>query len=106
MSESFRVYVKCTGLSGSDRDSVRRLLDERGPGIDATHEFGREVIYTSEKLLDTPEHHDAIEGLEAEIRDTVDTDEIKRDKKNTSPQAPGIEGVSYVTGIIVGVADD
>lgn len=105
-NQSFRVYVNCNRLNGSDRDSVRRLLEEHGVGIDSTHQFDGEVMYTSRELSDTPEHHDLVDRLEADIRDTVDEDDIKRDKKNMSPRAPGIEGVTYVTGIIIGVADD
>jgi len=105
-NESFRVYVNCHKLNGSDEDAVRRLLQEHSLGAATDNEFDGEVIYTSDALPDTPENHDVVDRLEADIREAVDEDEIKRDNKNMSPQAPGIDGVSYVTGIIVGVGDD
>jgi len=104
--ESFRVYVNCHKLDGPDEDAVLRLLEEHGVGVATNNEFDGEVIYTSDALSDTPENRDVVDRLEADIREAVDEDEIKRDKKNMSPQAPGIDGVSYVTGIIVGVGDD
>lgn len=105
-NESFRVYANCHKLDRSDEDAVRRLFEEHSVGVAPVNEFDGEVIYTSDALSDTPENHDLVDRLEADIREAVDEDEIKRDKKNMSPQAPGIEGVSYVTGIIVGVGDD
>ena len=106
MSEPFRLYVICNRLDRTDGDAVRRLLDEHGVDIFETHEFNREITYVSEAFADTAANHELVEALEADIRETVDEDEIKRDKRNTSPGAPGAEGVSYVTGIVLGVSDD
>lgn len=106
MSESFSLYVTCNRLDRRDEDAVRRLLDEHGVDVVETHEFNREITYVSDEFADVAANHELVEALTSDIREAVDEDDIKRDKKNMSPQAPGIEGVSYVTGIIIGVSDD
>lgn len=106
MSESFRLYVTCNRLDRADQDAVRRLLDEHGVDVVETHEFNREITYVSEEFADVATNRELVEALTSEVREAVAEDDVMRDKKNTSPQAPGIEGVSYVSGIIIGVSDD
>lgn len=103
--DSFRVYVYIKKVGESKQNNVRSLLAENGIDIYYKYDFDGETTYVSERLTDSAQNRDRIDGLESGIRAQFDDRAVKRDKRNASPGAPGIEGVSYVTGIVIGFGD-
>lgn len=99
---SFRVYVYSKKVDRTKLKKVRSMLAEKGIDIYYKYDFDGEVTYVSERLDDSPRNHERIDSVESGIRAQFDDRAVKRDKRNASPGAPGIDGVSYVTGIVVG----
>lgn len=99
--ESFRVYVYTKKVDGPKLKRVRSVLAENGIDVYYKYDFDGETTYVSERLADSPQNRELIDSVESGIRAQFDDRAVKRDEKNASPGAPGIEGVSYVTGIVV-----
>lgn len=103
--DSFRAYVYIKKVSGSKRKAVRNSIAEHGIDVYYKYDFDGETTYISEPFVDSTRTRELIDDLESDIRAQFDDRAVKRDERNASPGAPGIEEVSYVTGIIVGFGD-
>jgi len=103
--DSFRVYVYTKKIGGAKLKKVRSVLAENDIDVYYKYDFDGEVTYVSERLDDSPRNRELIDSVESSVRAQFDDRAVKRDERNASPGAPGIEGVSYVTGIVVGFGD-
>lgn len=103
--DSFRAYVYIKKVNESKRDAVRNSIAEHDIDVYYKYDFDGETTYISEPFIDSTRTRELIDDLESDIRDQFDDRAVKRDERNTSPGAPGIDGVSYVTGIIIGFSD-
>lgn len=103
--DSFRSYVYIKKVSESKRNTVRDTIAEHGIDVHYKYDFDGETTYISEPFIDSTRTRGLIDDLESDIRAQFDDRPVKRDERNASPGAPGIEGVSYVTGIIIGFGD-
>lgn len=101
-NDALRLYVYCVGFDKNEMDDVYDTIERYGFSIyDSYDGFEGEVTYLTQAFSPKEAHIRIVDELEADLRDRYPDSAVDRDEKNVSQQAPGIEGVSYVTGITV-----
>jgi hypothetical protein len=101
-SDAIRLYIYCIEFSEPEMEEAYELIENHGFSIYDSYEgFEGEITYLTQAFSPNEENLAEVDRLESIFRSQCTEREIERDEKNGSQQAPGIQGVSYVTGITI-----
>jgi hypothetical protein len=101
-NDALRLYVFCTEFRETEMEEVHKMIENYGFSIYDSYEgMSGEITYLTQAFSSNEENLNVVDQLESEFRSEFPEREVERDKKNVSRQAPGIDGVSYVTGITI-----
>lgn len=101
-NDALRLYVYCMDFSEASMKDVQQTVEDYRFSIYDSYEgYTGEITYLTQAFSSSQENLKRVDQLESELRSEFADREIERDEKNVSQQAPGIEGVSYVTGITI-----